>query len=204
MSSYVIGLTGGIACGKSNLSRALRLYGAPVVDADEISRALTAPGGTALPAIRAAFGNQVFDGDELNRRALSDVIFSSPEARKRLNDILHPLIFSEMRRQMDSHEGPVVLDVPLLFETGMEDWCDEIWCAYVTQKEQIRRLRKREGLTVRQALMRIHSQMPTMEKRRKADHVIRTEGTKQESAEKALALWREALSREPHTRRQAP
>ena len=204
MSSYVIGLTGGIACGKSNLSRALRLYGAPVVDADEISRALTAPGGTALPAIRAAFGNQVFDGDELNRRALSDVIFSSPEARKRLNDILHPLIFSEMRRQMDSHEGPVVLDVPLLFETGMEDWCDEIWCAYVTQKEQIRRLRKREGLTVRQALMRIHSQMPTMEKRRKADHVIRTEGTKQESAEKALALWREALSREPHARRQAP
>ena len=204
MSSYVIGLTGGIACGKSNLSKALRLYGAPVVDADEISRALTAPGGTALPAIRAAFGNQVFDGDNLNRRALSDVIFSSPEARKRLNDILHPLIFSEMRRQMDSHEGPVVLDVPLLFETGMEDWCDEIWCAYVTQKEQIRRLRKREGLTVRQALMRIHSQMPTMEKRRKADHVIRTEGTKQESAEKALALWREALSREPHARRQAP
>lgn len=204
MSSYVIGLTGGIACGKSNLSKALRLYGAPVVDADEISRALTAPGGTALPAIRAAFGNQVFDGDELNRRALSDVIFSSPEARKRLNDILHPLIFSEMRRQMGSHEGPVVLDVPLLFETGMEDWCDEIWCAYVTQKEQIRRLRKREGLTIRQALMRIHSQMPTMEKRRKADHVIRTEGTKQESAEKALALWREALSREPHARRQAP
>ncbi|MBR6186990.1 MAG: dephospho-CoA kinase [Clostridia bacterium] len=195
MSSYVIGLTGGIACGKSNLSRALRENGVPVVDADEISRAMTAPGGMALPLIREAFGSEVFDGEALDRRALSDVIFAQPAARERLNGILHPLIFAEMRRQMALVPGAVVLDVPLLFEAGMEDWCDEIWCAWVPQKEQIRRLKKREGLTVRKALQRIHSQMPTLEKRRKADHVIRTEGTKQESGLKALALWQDALRR---------
>ncbi len=195
MSSYVIGLTGGIACGKSNISRTLMENGVPVVDADRISREMTAPGGPALPQIRAAFGDGVFNGDTLNRRALSDLIFSTPEARERLNGILHPMIFAEMRRQMDAVDGAVVLDMPLLFETGMEDWCDEIWCAYVPQKEQIKRLRKREGLTVRSALLRIHSQMPTMEKRRRADQVIRTEGTKVESGRIALSLWQDALKR---------
>ena len=195
MSSYVIGLTGGIACGKSNISRTLMENGVPVVDADRISREMTAPGGPALPQIRAAFGDGVFDGDTLNRRALSDLIFSAPEAREKLNGILHPMIFAEMRRQMDAVDGAVVLDVPLLFETGMEDWCDEIWCAYVPQKKQIKRLRKREGLTVRAALLRIHSQMPTMEKRRRAHRVIRTEGTKAESGQIALSLWQDALKR---------
>lgn len=195
MSSYVIGLTGGIACGKSNLSRTLRENGVPVVDADEISRALTAPGGAALPRIRKAFGNAVFDGEILNRRALSDAVFADAEARETLNGLLHPMIFAEMRRQMAQTDGPVVLDVPLLFETGLENWCDEIWCAYVPQREQIRRLRKREGITVRKALQRIRSQMPTLTKRRKADHVIRTEGTKLESGRIALALWQDALRR---------
>lgn len=195
MSSYVIGLTGGIACGKSNLSRALRENGVPVVDADEISRALTAPGGAALPRIREAFGDAVFDGEILSRRALSDAVFADAKAREKLNGILHPMIFTEMRRQMAQTDGPVVLDVPLLFETGLENWCDEIWCAYVPQREQIRRLRKREGITVRKALQRIRSQMPTLTKRRKADHVIRTEGTKLESGRIVLALWQDALRR---------
>ena len=194
MSSYVIGLTGGIACGKSNLSRTLRENGVPVVDADEISRAMTAPGGLALPLIREAFGDTVFDGEVLNRPALSDAVFSDPEALKKLNETLHPLIFAEMRRRMALVPGAVVLDVPLLFEAGLADWCDEIWCAWAPQKEQIKRLRKR-GLTVRKALQRIHAQMPTLEKRRKSDFVIRTEGTKAESGQLALALWRDAQAR---------
>ena len=195
MSDYVIGLTGGIACGKSNLSRALKAAGAPIVDADEISRALTAPGGAALPAIRAAWGNEVFDGEALNRRALSNIIFDDFQERDVLNGILHPLIFAEIRRQMDAVAGPVVLDVPLLFETGMDAWCDEVWCAWVPQKEQIRRLRKREGITGGQAMRRIRAQMSNTEKRQLADHVIRTDGTKEQSAAIALSLWRDALSR---------
>ena len=143
MSKYVIGLTGGIACGKSNISRALKEAGVPVIDADEISRNVTAKGGPALPAIREKWGDQVFDGDELNRRALSDIVFADPQAREALNAIIHPMVISEIHRQMDETDGPVVMDVPLLFEVGMDSWCQEIWCAYVPQKEQVRRVRKR-------------------------------------------------------------
>ena len=195
MSKYVIGLTGGIACGKSNLSRTLKEHGVPVIDADEISRSLTAKGGAALPAIRERFGDRVFDGDELNRRALSDIVFSDPKERDALNGILHPMVLSEIHRQMDAIDGPVVMDVPLLYEVGMDSWCQEIWCAYVPQKEQVRRVRKRGAITYKEALRRIHSQMPVMEKRRRADHVIRTEGSKEESAAIVLALWRNAIEK---------
>lgn len=199
MSKYVIGLTGGIACGKSNLSRALKENGVPVIDADEISRNVTAKGGPALPAIRETFGDGVFDGDELNRRALSDVVFSDPEAREKLNAIIHPMVLSEIHRQMDATDGPVVMDVPLLYEVGMDSWCDEIWCAYAPQKEQVRRVRKRGKITYAEALRRIHSQMPVMEKRRRADHMIRTTGTKEESGRAALSLWQDAVKRASET-----
>ena len=195
MSSYVIGLTGGIACGKTNLTRALQRAGAPVIDADEISRGLTAPGGPALPAIRETWGDGVFDGEALNRRALSDIVFKQPEERDKLNRLLHPLIFAEMRRQMDAQEGPVALDVPLLFETGLDAWCDEIWCAYVPQKEQVRRLVKREVVSQREALRRVRAQMSTREKAKKSHHVIRTDGTKEQSAQIVLSLWQEAQRR---------
>ena len=195
MSKYVIGLTGGIACGKSNISKALKAAGVPVIDADEISRSLTAPGGPALPAIREKWGEKVFDGEGLNRRALSDIVFSDPAARDALNAIIHPMVLKEIHRQMDETDGPVVMDVPLLYEVGMDTWCDEIWCAYAPQKEQVRRVRKRGQITWAEALRRIHSQMPVMEKRRRADHVIRTTGTKEESGCAALSLWQEALER---------
>lgn len=195
MSKYVIGLTGGIACGKSNISRALKEAGVPVIDADEISRNVTAKGGPALPAIRKAFGEQVFDGEELNRRALSDIVFADPQAREALNGIIHPMVLAEIHRQMDETDGPVVMDVPLLFEVGMDSWCQEIWCAYVPQKEQVRRVRKRGKITYAEALRRIHSQMPVMEKRKRADHVIRTTGTKEESGKIALALWQNVINR---------
>ncbi len=195
MSEYVIGLTGGIACGKSNISSTLKSNGVPVIDADEISRSLTAAGGQALPAIRKEFGDGVFNGEELNRRALSDIVFSDPEKREALNGILHPMVLSEIRRQMAEQTGPVVMDVPLLYEVGMDSWCQEIWCAYVPQKEQVRRLRKRGQISYREALRRIHSQMPVMEKRKRADHVIRTDGTKEQSGCIALDLWRAAVDR---------
>ena len=196
MSIYTVGLTGGIACGKSNLSRALRAAGARVIDADEVSRSLTAPGGAALPAIRAIWGDAVFDGGALNRRALSDRVFSDPEEMKKLNGLMHPMILDAIRWELDDWEGPAVLEAPLLYETGIDRWCDEVWCAYVPQTEQVRRLRHREGVTWREALRRIRSQMPAREKARRSRHVIRTDGTKQESAAIVLALWREVMARE--------
>ena len=195
MSDYVIGLTGGIACGKSNLSRALKAAGAPVLDADEISRALTAPGGPALPMIREAFGDAVFDGECLNRRILADVVYSDENKRQILNGIIHPMVFAAIRRGIDAEKGPVVLDVPLLYECEMDAWCDEIWCAYVPQKEQVRRIRKRDQVTCRQAMQRIRAQMPALAKARHADHVIRTDGSKEMSASIVLSLWAQALAR---------
>jgi len=192
MSGRVIGLTGGIACGKTNLSNALRGRGVTVIDADEISRALTAEGGEALPAIRAAFGDGVFAGEKLDRRALGSAVFGDKEKLRRLNSILHPLIFARMREELAAAgDRNVVLDVPLLYETGLDQWCDEVWCAYATQKEQLQRLMKRDGLTRAEALRRIRNQMPTREKARRATKVIRTDGSKETSASIVLSLWQQ-------------
>lgn len=192
MKGRVIGLTGGIACGKTNLSNALRAHGVRVIDADEISRSLTAPGGAALPAIRAAFGDEVFSGDALNRRALGQMVFGDEEKLRRLNDILHPMIFEAMRREMEAaREENVVLDVPLLYETGLDAWCDEVWCAWTPQKDQLRRLMKRDGLTRKEALRRIRTQLSPREKARRAKQVIRTDGSKETSASIVLSLWQQ-------------
>lgn len=195
MSNYVIGLTGGIACGKTNLTDALRTIGVPVIDADEVSRAVTAPGGAALPAIRQVFGDQVFTGASLNRAALSALVFSDNEKRVLLNTITHPIILKECDRLLARVKGPCIYSVPLLFECGLEEKCQEVWCAYLPQKEQIRRLRQRDGISAKEALRKIRSQMPTLEKARRSDHVIRTDGSKEESAALVIALWQETLLR---------
>ena len=189
MSNYVIGLTGGIACGKTNLSNALRGANVPVIDADLISRSLTIEGGAALPQIRRAFGDSVFDGEILNRKRLGYLAFSDPEALKRLNGILHPMIFQRMKEEMDKQPGPVVLDVPLLFETGLNEWCDEIWCAFVPPEIQLERLMQRDRCTQEQAMQRINAQMPAAEKASRSHRVIDTSGSKQDSAAIVLSMW---------------
>ncbi len=191
MSRYVIGLTGGIASGKTNLTDALREDGAAVIDADEVSRSLTAPGGEALGAVRNAFGDEMFRGDELDRRSLGALIFSSPRDKKRLEEILHPMIEEKILAQIGTREGIVFLSAPLLYECGYERHCDEVWCAYVPQREQLRRLRARDGLTLREARARISGQWPSLKKARLADEVIRTDGTPEESRERILRLYRD-------------
>lgn len=198
MSSYVIGLTGGIACGKTNLTDALRSIGAPVVDADEVSRSITAKDGMALPAIRAAFGDEVFDGEALNRRALSAIVFADEEKLAQLNRITHPLILSECDRLLSLIPGPCIYSVPLLFECGLESKCNEVWCAYIPQREQIKRLRARDQITYKKALEKIRFQMPTLQKARLSDHIIRTDGSREESAALVISLWQETLLRINH------
>ncbi len=193
---YLIGLTGGIACGKSHLTSTLSSAGAVVIDADEISRSLTYRGGKALPAIRDAFGDDVFDGDELNRQALSGLVFFDKKALETLNAITHPLIFSEMERQIRCHadQPALVLDVPLLYETGLDARCQEVWCVYAPREEQLKRLQNR-GLSEEEAHKRIDSQMSNEEKARRSDQVIVTTGTKEESASRVIALWEDVLRR---------
>ena len=187
-----IGLTGSIACGKSTVSNYLRAQGYPVVDADAISHAMTAPGGPALPAIREAFGDCVFQADgTLDRRALGSIVFSSAECRNQLNSILHPMILSEIRRQLHAYDaaGYIVFgDIPLLFECGMEKDFDEIWVVSVSREAQITRLRERDGLMREDAKKRIDSQMPLAEKEKRASTVICTEGTIENTQTQVRAL----------------
>lgn len=176
----IVALTGGIACGKSTLAEMLRELGAPVIDADAISRNLTAPGGKALPALREIFGGDVFQDDHtLNRAALAARVFQDPEQLRKLNAVTHPLIIermqSEIERCRDSGAPVVVLDVPLLFETGLDRLANETICVSAPLPVQLKRLMTRNGLTEEQAMARIRSQMPLSEKEKLADRTISTD-----------------------------
>ena len=177
-----IGLTGSIACGKSTVAGYLRSLGYRVVDADAVSRELTAENGRALPKVREAFPD-CFEADgTLNRKALGAVVFSDPEAKKRLENILHPLIFEEIDRQMAEVTDPLVFaDIPLLFECGMERQFDEVWTVTLDPALQLKRLMERDHLTEAEARARIDAQMPQSEKAARADRCIPTDGTQAET-----------------------
>ena len=194
-----IGLTGSIACGKSNVSAALRDLGAAVVDGDLLSRELTAPGGKALPAIRQAFGGGVFHGDgTLNRRALGDMVFASVEARARLDGLMQPLLRSLILRRMEEARAGgakiCVLDMPLLYEAGLDALCDTVWCVHLPRDEQIRRLMSRDGLTLPQAEARLRSQLSSDEKAARARVVIDTSGSIDETRAMIPVLYARELA----------
>ena len=175
----VIALTGGIACGKSTVAGMLRELGAVIVDADEISRSLTAPGGKALPLLRETFGDGIFAGDgTLDRAKLAKVVFSDEAQREKLNALLHPMIREEMGRQaqagMESGAKAVVLDVHLLFEANMQDMAQTVVCVCAPQEIQIARMASRNGYSRQEALSRIQSQMPLSEKMRLSDVTLDT------------------------------
>lgn len=198
---YILGLTGGIACGKSHVARELRSLGVPVLDADAISRSVTAEGGEALPAIRAAFGDQVFDGKTLNRRALGALVFSDTEKRRTLEEIIHPLVRDRMLRETEEAGSEIVgWDVPLLYETGMDAACDEVWCVYVTPGEQLRRVMRRDRLDQAAAQARIDSQMPLLEKKARAQHCINTMGSRETTRRRVRGLLRDLKRRLRHER----
>ncbi len=171
-----IGLTGSIACGKSTVAGFLREAGYPVIDADAISREMTAPGGEALPALREAFGDDVFSGDVLDREALGRLVFASEPQRLRLNAILHPRIIGRIFSDLAASRSPLVFaDVPLLYECGMEPGFDRVWVVAAPRAVTLLRLMRRDGLSEAEAAARIDAQMPLGEKMRLADAVIRAD-----------------------------
>ena len=176
---YVIGLTGGIACGKSTVAEYLEKQGLFVIDADAISHEVTAPGGEALAPIAEAFGQGVFNPDgQLNRRALGELVFSDVGFRRTLEGIIHPLVqrktVQAIREAGQKGEKVVVLNVPLLFETGMDALCDECWVVSLDRETQVKRLMARDALTASEADKRIESQMSQDDKLRRASVVIKT------------------------------
>ena len=197
---YVIGLTGGIGCGKSEAAHYLESLGAAHLDADEVSRALTAEGGEALEEIRRVFGDEYFLPDgALDRAALGKLVFGSEPARRALEGIIHPLVQRNMLRGMDeaTEAGArvVILDVPLLFETGMDALCDETWALYVSRDKQVARIVARDGLAPEDAEARIESQMPVEQRNARATHAIDTDRPIERTRAELEQLYRAAVKR---------
>ncbi|MEW4195273.1 dephospho-CoA kinase [Bacillus altitudinis] len=175
--TLVIGLTGGIASGKSTVSQMIKEKSIRVVDADIIAKEAVSKGSAALHQIVQTFGEEVLlPNGELNRQQLGAIIFSDEEKRKKLNAIVHPEVRKEMLEQRDegvsNNETFVVLDIPLLFESKLEGLVDRIIVVYTTPELQLSRLMNRNDLSEEEALNRIHSQQPLEEKCQKADRVI--------------------------------
>ena len=198
--TYVVGLTGGIGCGKSEAAKYLCSLGAKHIDADAISRSLTAEGGSALPELRRIFGDGIFNGDgSLNRRALGELVFHDVASKRALEGVIHPLV---QRQAMDeiaaaSAAGvPVtVLDVPLLFETGMDVLCDETWTMSVPPEVQIQRVQARDGLSAEQAQARIASQLPMAERNARANRVINSDRPVERTQAELNQLYMQLLRR---------
>ena len=195
----VVGLTGSIACGKSTVSLTLKELGAVIIDGDAISRALTAEGGEALPAIREAFGDAVFREDgSLDRRALGRAVFGCPEALERLDSLMQPLILRRIEAELAEARargaGGCVLDMPLLFEKGLDRLCDSVWCVWLPGEEQLSRLMLRDGLPREDAEKRIASQLSSDEKAARAQVIIDTRGSIPETAALIPPLWQRELA----------
>ncbi|MBR3053880.1 MAG: dephospho-CoA kinase, partial [Firmicutes bacterium] len=182
----VIGLTGTMGSGKSTVSSILKHNGYTVYDSDEMSRALTAKGGPALPLIAERFGADMIDGEgRLDRKKLAAVVFSDPKEREALEEIVTARVVADIRetigkiREGKLHEGEkaVFFDVPLLFESGLSEDMDECWCVTADDETRISRIMLRDGLSREEILARFANQMPQEEKIEKSDLVIDNSGS---------------------------
>ena len=188
-----IGLTGGIASGKSTVARKLEQLGAFTIDADVLARDVVALGTEGLKAVVARFGNSVLAADgSLDRSALARVIFADPQARADLNAIIHPLV-RERAAELEAAApaGTVVVHViPLLVETGQQDRFDAVVVVDTTVEEQLRRLTRRDGLTQTEAEQRVAAQASREERLGAATHVIDSSGPVRETMRQVDELWR--------------
>ncbi len=178
----ILGITGGIASGKSTVARMFSELGAPLVSADQLARDVVAPGSVVLGRLVERFGRRILLPDgSLDRKVLGELVFADPEARAELNGITHPAIADlAVRRLQELAQGPaelVVYEAPLLFEAGAESRVDAVLVVVVDEKQQLERLQQRDGLDPEAARARVAAQMPQAEKVRRADYVIDNSST---------------------------
>ena len=174
----LVGLTGGIATGKSTVAKMFKQCGAVVIDADELARDVVKPGKPAWREIVSTFGKTVLNSDRtINRRALGAIIFNDRSKLRRLERIIHPRVEREQARltrqaARNDPKAVVIYDVPLLFEAGVDKRVDKIIVVTADRKTQIARLKKRNSLSRAEAIRRIRSQMPLAKKIQRANHVL--------------------------------
>ncbi|TDQ39151.1 dephospho-CoA kinase [Aureibacillus halotolerans] len=195
--SLNVGLTGGIASGKSSVSHWLSSKGYPIIDADVISRQVVEPGQDALNEIIDAFGQAyVQENGALDRKKLGAHIFSDDKARETLNHIVHPAVQNEMKRQqnewMKMSPNAIISDIPLLFENGRAHEFDTTLLVYVSPDIQLERLMERDQLTEEAAKLRIQSQMTLQEKKKLAHYAVDNSRTFEETIEQ-LIQWINAM-----------
>jgi dephospho-CoA kinase len=193
----IVGLTGGVASGKTTVSRVLKEEGAYIIDADQIARELVQPQTPAWKKLVKAFGPEILQEDGLiHRKKLADKVFANLQDRKLLNRILHPRIRKEMERRVrgigqKDPEAIVVIDAPLLVELGEHCQMDKLIVVASTQTQQLERLKKRDGISPEEALRIFSSQMPIEDKVKLADFVIRNDGSFRETKKKAREVFEE-------------
>ena len=181
----IIGLTGSISTGKTQVSNYLRNRGEKVIDADLIAREVVDL-GPVKEKIKEAFGHDIYKDDELDRKALGEIVFRDKEKRQVLNEIEHPEIYRIILEEIKNSKGRVFVDIPLLFESqhlnekyGLD--FDEVWLVYVNRETQVKRLIKRDRISRGYALEKINSQMSVEDKKIMADVIIDNSGSLEET-----------------------
>lgn len=198
---FKLGLTGGIATGKTTISNYLKSINIPVLDADEYARKVVEPGTPGLAEITNTFGEQVLRADgSLNRKLLGQIVFNDSSARQTLNDITHPriqqMMADELHRLAEQQIPLVILDIPLLLENKNVAGADAVMVVTIPESLQLTRLMQRNNLTEKEAQSRISAQMPLVEKEKLADFVIDNSGTissTQKQVEKVIQKIRQSF-----------
>ena len=197
---YKIGLTGGIASGKSTVVSMLRQYDAAIIDCDIIARDVVLPGSKGLQAVVRAFGPQALLSDgTMNRAYIGSIVFTNPAKKQELEEILFPLIRQEIRTKITqlekAREAVAFLDMPLLFEVKYQSYVNEVWLVYVDAVTQLARLMARNGYTKDEALARIRSQFPIDKKRALSQVIVDNTASLEKTEEQVKAAWNQLLLR---------
>ncbi len=201
----IVGLTGGVASGKTVVSKVFREEGAWIIDLDQVAREMVQPHRPAYRDLIKAFGREILCKDgQIDRKRLASMVFTNPKQRALLNQILHPRIKGEMDRRIKAigqrdPEAIIVIDAPLLIERGEQHDVDQLVVVTSSKKQQIQRLMRRDGASEKDALMRISSQIPLKEKARWADFVIRNNGSLKETRKRAKEIFKKLKGMIPQT-----
>jgi dephospho-CoA kinase len=194
----IIGLTGGIASGKTTVSNILKELGAIIIDADKIAHEVLNKGEKGWKRVVKHFGNRILtDNGEIDRSYLGKIVFSNKDELRLLESITHPLIIEEIKNEIDRGRKTgkiLVLDAPLLYETGLDRLVDQVWVVYVSKDIQLSRLKRRNGLNKKEAELRIDSQLSLKKKIEMADIVIDNNLSKKELINIVIKIWRDLSS----------
>jgi len=199
----ILGITGGLATGKTTVAGLFRQFGAKVLDADDIAHDLLQPGRPAFKAVVRHFGGHILHAGRIDRQQLSQRVFRDAQERRVLEGLLHPRVLKYIRRElaligMRADVPAAVLDVPLLFEAGWQAWVDVTVVVKTNRRVQLARLKRKRHMSAQDARYRIQAQMPLRRKIAMADFVIDNNGSLNETRKQVLHIWRTIIIRDRH------